>query len=505
MARRRGVLRRRGRRGAQPLRIEVRGHFVRVGPGVEELLRPVLECSMPEFSHGGPRGWQRHDHQVQLYSIDKRGRLVTHSGLVRRVVNQLHRHGHKVTVVGHTIRTGPTMPISALPGESVLDAASQRFLAAIRRNIRGQIRTRSEDSTAWCLSLLGQLHPKANITIACANRARAKRLQRRLESLRDRQVQLGPSIDWRQGRMIICTADTLAYCTPEDWHIVACTDIQSALAKRSLETLLAMKTQLRYAILPVGEQIGPRSTLLLEALFGTVIFEEPDPLGTLAVVQVLFAEAPGQACRRKKGIQLLDWKRKAIWHNQARNQVIAEIAVALRTGDMKALARRGVRVPGEVDQVSGMVEPFRTAILVESTEHAGQLLRYLPGWFLAHDVPREKASEGPSEDDWAIPVGDKTLVTFLHAERCGIAADAVVRADGGEQWPLGPESFPRLAMFGGDEVLLVDLVDRAAEAHPGQLHSLRDHYAELGWRWALPATGPEVDALAGNTVGRLGK
>jgi hypothetical protein len=360
----------------------------------------------------------------------------------------------------------------------------------MRRHPSGQIRTRSEGSAAWCLSLLGQLHPKANIAIGCANRSRAQRLQERLESLSDRKVQLGPQIDWRQGRMMVCTADTFAFCMPDDWDVIACADIQSALAKQSMETLAKMKSQLRYCFLPAAQPVWPRSELLLEAIFGTEIFREPDPRGTPATVRVLLAEVPGGSCRRRrKHSGGLDWKRKAIWHNPTRNQAITEIAMALRTGDMKALARQGLQVLGEEDLASGRMEPWRTAILVESTEHAGQLLQHLPWWSLAHDVPREKASEGPSEDDWAMPVGDATLVTFVHAERCGIAADAVVRADGGQQWPLPLESFPRMAMFGEGEVLLVDLADGKAGRRRGQLPALQSEYEEMGWQVDGPCHG----------------
>jgi hypothetical protein len=128
------------------------------------------------------------------------------------------------------------------------------------------------------------------------------------------------------------------------------------------------------------------------------------------------------------------------------------------------------------------MKPLRTAILVESTEHGRALLPLLPDWSLEHDLPPETADEGWCAEDWAIPAGDGVVVTLVHADRCGIDADVVVRGDGGVVWPLSIDSFPRPARFQGDKVMVVDMVPTVATgACTDELRGRVSEYDRLGW------------------------
>src|SRR4051812_31254125 len=74
----------------------------------------------------------------------------------------------------------------------------------------------------------------------------------------------------------------------------------------------------------------------------------------------------------------LEWKRRALWYNERRNEVIAQAALALREQDMKKLRQLGVHVQSEM-LPRGRVGK-KVVVLVESTEHGEALLRLLPGW-----------------------------------------------------------------------------------------------------------------------------
>ncbi len=129
----------------------------------------------------------------------------------------------------------------------------------------------------------------------------------------------------------------------------------------------------------------------------------------------------------------------------------------------------------------------RVAVLVESPEHARALGRLLPGWGVVcadgadlETGGRADAAGVDPDDRDGLP--GRAIVTWLHARRRGgIAADAVVRADG-LPWPLDlAVAPPRPGPAGVRPVLLVNLADHQDRTARDATRARRLDYRDRGW------------------------
>src|SRR5687768_11792482 len=97
-----------------------------------------------------------------------------------------------------------------------------------------------------------------------------------------------------------------------------------------------------------------------------------------------------------------------------------------------------------------MPEPW-ISIVVESQEHGAELQRHLPDWQLL-------TLSGPEAADQLPERPHRQIVTMLHAAEHGLESDIIIRADGGEGWPLTgvlEQALQRL-----HSRLLIDLADQ---------------------------------------------
>ena len=205
--------------------------------------------------------------------------------------------------------------------------------------------------------------------------------------------------------------------------------------------------------------------LKLECLFGPEIYRFPAANGREARVRVAVADTPGFPPRGHEEENGRERRRRTIWSNDRRNQLIASIATSLREG----------KVPKELaaDGLDEFVQRgVRVAILAETIEHARQLRRLLPKWKLLHARPDQDEAGLDSVDIVA------NILTVMRAAACKtIDADVLIRADGG--WGDFPvKGFPPRSPELNREVWLVDLNDKF-DPTATRLR-LRD-YAARGW------------------------
>lgn len=467
------------RPGAQRVRIQIGKHYAQMTPGLANVVGPLLQSTTPYFSQGGPNGYRQHAGIERYFVITNAGQLRFPAGLVPRVVSFLRQQDYQVTVTDRTSWTQFDDADMSLLESSGLDSDDKMFLDAIRQNPLGQIHLRRQDDVARHIGLLGDFHPKANIAIVTANLEQAKRLFARLKQHTDRLLALSPQIIWGPGRTFICPVATFGMFSPRDWDVLIFVGVEAALGKRAQETLVEMNEQFRYVFLDPNTRIGSRTQLRLEVFFGAVIFQQPAPYGAPAEVNVVFAASPGTKASRK--LTGLERKRACFWHDAGRNQAVAGTAEAVERGDVAALEGYGVPASAITTLEAKAQTRTNVSILVESTEHGQQLQKLLPSWHLAHMVP-EPAHEGVRFTDCPSAVNHATISTMVYAERHGVVSDVLIRADGGDDWPLSADRFPGRATGAGDIVLVIDLADHVGGRVTSSLKRRVRAYERLGWR-----------------------
>ncbi|HVX62147.1 MAG TPA: hypothetical protein VHC19_16130 [Pirellulales bacterium] len=356
-----------------------------------------------------------------------------------------------------------------------------QFLRQIRGNPRGQIIVRRYDIMVGLVALICEYCPNARIFIVAANREKVARLARRLQPLLARPITWGDQEPWNSPVWLhVETADMFVKGFNADWHMVLFSDIESAIARQTLETadracdLIIMRTQWRYCFIPASRRLHSDSRLKLEAIVGPEIYREPASTTQLRDVQLLLVRAPLVPAAASYDSPL-ERKRSLIWANSPRNAVIATIAQGFADGDLPGLWQHGLLLD-IADIAELQSDELSVAILVESPEHGRHLLQLLPGWRLAGMVPSEEhRRQAP------MPCGNRTIATFEKARRVGCSVDVIIRADGtGTQWhqSFGPY---RTSASDAGNLMVVDFRD---DVDPQAQHDTRrrlDDYAAHGW------------------------
>ncbi|HBO42663.1 MAG TPA: hypothetical protein DD670_01745, partial [Planctomycetaceae bacterium] len=355
---------------------------------------------------------------------------------------------------------------------------------------RGQIVLDNESQLARTIALVAFAFPVSNILVVARNLNERDRLHRAISELVDGNVCRCDHVNWRAARLLLATPFTFGVCVQRDWGIVIFTDATVSLGVWQQVACARMSESLLYGCVGPSHAVGPRGCLELESILGPPIFEWPGPRGRLASVKVSLVPTTHGITNRGFDLAV---KRRQLWCNDAQNDLISCIADALVRADIEALELQGV--PVDPEWFDGEKRPT-LSILAESTEHAGELAKRLPAWRIGHDVPRNHLDADKSTD-LNIATGDRTITTVVHAHRCGIATDIIVRADGGIQWPIGPERFPRCQQREGDAVTIIDFVTTAGRRHR------EDAYVERGWNVsvgkpsaACPQTAPSKEDTA---------
>jgi hypothetical protein len=118
-------------------------------------------------------------------------------------------------------------------------------------------------------------------------------------------------------------------------------------------------------------------------------------------------------------------KRRTLWHNAARNALVARVGLACLGQDKKTLKKMGIPCKKRKQGVW----THRVVILVENTEHAGALGALLPGWELRDTVlPQEPVDDDAEEE--GMPFHSGCVVTWMHAVRHNIRASYLIRGTG---------------------------------------------------------------------------
>ena len=198
-------------------------------------------------------------------------------------------------------------------------------------------------------------------------------------------------------------------------------------------------------------------------------------------VRVLFVPHHGAAAAEREPLR--EWKRRAVWGNAGRNELVAGVAAGLAERPVKTLrelgAGAGVRLPGRAER--------RVVVLAETAEHARRLAELLPGWEVMDAIPTGRNTVGPRDEPGADDSKRDAIATLVYAARNGVSCDALVRATagtGGLNW----NSFRAGAGDPGTApALLVDVADESCGRMRTDSEARRREYREQKLKGAAAA------------------
>lgn len=181
-------------------------------------------------------------------------------------------------------------------------------------------------------------------------------------------------------RIMVSTPSYFATQFTMDAGLVILVGGEVALNYQILEYLLRyLPGKLRYAFIDQTWTSTPSDQMMLEAMFGPVVCRprpKPNEQGPTFVVWIKNEqelEAPGA---RLAPVE----KERLYWQNQARNDLLAEIAQDLAAGKCDGLEGRGLSAAA-LDQIGSTLSSASTiVVLVESQAHARALHKLLPEW-----------------------------------------------------------------------------------------------------------------------------
>jgi hypothetical protein len=315
------------------------------------------------------------------------------------------------------------------------------------------------------LAIACRMFPGANILIMTATMQQAREIWISLRKLMSWPVQFARGKWYHRNRIVVCPYTFIQH--PRHWDVVIFADAETMTSERALDrikTMLPGKKRI-YGFRHADSRPGRRDDLIMQAIAGPVIYSSQV---RRAAVYVLVC--PIDSFPRAEKLQGLARKRTAIWMNDRRNQAFAAIADGLARRDRAKLREYGLRLDDEEESLDREGDPLRVCILVESSEHAGQLKKLLPAWKVL-DAHGGDASSGPP--------GTGMIVTMTYAAMHAIDADIIIRADTG---PLQIKGFPPAASeTKSGQVILIDIDDEFDKFASRQTQQRLDEYAQRGW------------------------
>lgn len=463
--------------------IQLRTRTAVVSGAFEELLAPLLSSEQRRFSPGGRLGHQQRREHVAHYAIDEEGRVVFSAGLVARVQRHLEQQGYAIHVENGA-RWGHLEAADVdLVDNPDLTGAESRCLRALAAAPRGQILVRKAHDVAHSISLLAGLFSGHDIFVVARNRNCVRKLVEQIAASVDRPVTDDSRLTWsHRPRLFVGTEKLFEHVSSEAFQIVVFTDIQSALAKATVNLFKLWPHAAWYAVGLTGEhaRLAEGEKLQLEEVFGPVIFE-PERRKRVPDVNAVFVDCTELAAGSQQEHGLVR-KRGRYWENEPWNSSVASVARGVASGG----------VPGGVPRELIAGKKPRTAVLVESSEHGQTLRKLLRGW---------KLLTVHSMTNCAPQVAHRQIATMTYAAEYGISADVLIRADGGPDWPLG-DALAARTLCSSESVLVIDFADERDQQAKIDTASRRAAYERRGWRIvsSLGASIPHSESLQSQTL-----
>ena len=164
-------------------------------------------------------------------------------------------------------------------------------------------------------------------------------------------------------------------------------------------------------------------------------------------------------------------RKRGQWHQIDRNQLITKIAKGIQRGHSWKLIEQGLITEEQSKVIFTEHQYPSVAVLVESTEHAEQQHRLLPGWSIR---------SGDKSASWLPTVSGREISTMVYADRFHVGTDVLISALG-TPLCLSGRAFPRRNTR-PDQVVVVDFYRDGCGRANSELKRQIRAYRGRGWR-----------------------
>ena len=325
------------------------------------------------------------------------------------------------------------------------------FFNAITTSIEGAIEAPRGKSRNQLIALICLSFGSSKIFIASATNETCRKVASDLPvfGVGSRKVVKGGT--WSSAARVTCgTFTSLDHSDSDDWDIIIYEDAFEALGKTNVSARGMFGRHRIFAFVDPHRERSAKDQLRLETLAGPVIYSTSSTKNpSRLTVNIALARYTSPSSRPVDDIRN---RKIRLWNDSDRNQAIADVANGLSDGVDEVLWEHGLFL------TESLSRPPRSevSILVESIEHAQQLVKLLPGWTIIHSDTHAATNTQPA---WVKPnafgVPPKTIITSVAgAAQRYLHANVIVNACGGS-WPQIPEAAGAAKI----NLLIIDFID----------------------------------------------
>jgi superfamily II DNA or RNA helicase len=272
----------------------------------------------------------------RIYRYDKKGRLITNFGFVRRLVQILRENGY-------TILTEDLYPDDQrerpdcykTSWENVTDefefrARQDECLAAVMKAKCGVIHAATGFGKMAVMAMICLLYPNAKIYVVTKGKSLVNKTREFLLRYLPNVGQFGASKKQWGSRITVFSVDSLHHCD-FDCDIMLGDEGHLLITEEGSKDLVKFQSSRNFSLTatPTGRLDGTDKRL--EALFGQTIFylpyQEAVALGLVVPIRVEWSDVILTSNPVADIENSVDRKRRGIWTNSARNDVVARKAL----------------------------------------------------------------------------------------------------------------------------------------------------------------------------------
>ncbi|MHB8956269.1 MAG: hypothetical protein ACYC4U_25070, partial [Pirellulaceae bacterium] len=290
----------------------------------EQDIADILTAHSQQTSSGGTHGYRQARQTHRYYEPGQRSEFYVAVGLVPRLVDQLQRRGWRVNV-SDEVPPGPVSPR------------------------QGQVIVQNNEEALEALRDIRVMYAGQPVLVVARTTREEKWLHHTLRKTMEGIVTRDPDKAWESRHRTLFVNPGLFSCiNPADWDVVVLWGADYILNAAIQEGTERCREACLWHVAPPamycihrGETRSQREQLAVEQACGPVIYDtRPATHEIPATVHILSYLAPGPAMQPAASV--LERKRSRIWHNEPRNQRVADVAIAVAESNRQEMAALGL-------------------------------------------------------------------------------------------------------------------------------------------------------------------